>query len=57
VDVCTIVSSVIRMAHCLHLRVVAKGVETLQQRQCPLDLARAEIAIGLFEDLEKSVAK
>ena len=33
VDVCTIVSSVIRMAHCLHLRVVAEGVETLQQLQ------------------------
>lgn len=31
VDVCTIVSSVIRMAHCLHLQVVAEGVETLQQ--------------------------
>jgi diguanylate cyclase (GGDEF)-like protein/PAS domain S-box-containing protein len=33
VDVCTIVSSVIRMAHCLHLQVVAEGVETLQQLQ------------------------
>jgi diguanylate cyclase (GGDEF)-like protein/PAS domain S-box-containing protein len=32
-DVCTIVSSVIRMAHCLHLQVVAEGVETLQQLQ------------------------
>jgi len=32
-DACTIVSSVIRMAHCLHLRVVAEGVETLQQLQ------------------------
>jgi diguanylate cyclase (GGDEF)-like protein len=32
-DDCTIVSSVIRMAHCLHLRVVAEGVETLQQLQ------------------------
>jgi diguanylate cyclase (GGDEF)-like protein/PAS domain S-box-containing protein len=30
-DACTIVSSVIRMAHCLHLQVVAEGVETLQQ--------------------------
>jgi diguanylate cyclase (GGDEF)-like protein/PAS domain S-box-containing protein len=33
VDVCTIVSSVIRMAHCLNLQVVAEGVETLQQLQ------------------------
>jgi diguanylate cyclase (GGDEF)-like protein/PAS domain S-box-containing protein len=33
VDVSTIVSSVIRMAHCLHLQVVAEGVETLQQLQ------------------------
>jgi diguanylate cyclase len=32
-DACTIVSSVIRMAHCLRLRVVAEGVETLQQLQ------------------------
>jgi diguanylate cyclase (GGDEF)-like protein/PAS domain S-box-containing protein len=32
-DVCTIVSSVIRMAHSLHLQVVAEGVETLQQLQ------------------------
>jgi diguanylate cyclase (GGDEF)-like protein/PAS domain S-box-containing protein len=32
-DACTIVSSVIRMAHCLHLQVVAEGVETLQQLQ------------------------
>jgi diguanylate cyclase (GGDEF)-like protein/PAS domain S-box-containing protein len=32
-DVGTIVSSVIRMAHCLHLQVVAEGVETLQQLQ------------------------
>jgi diguanylate cyclase (GGDEF)-like protein/PAS domain S-box-containing protein len=32
-DVCTIVSSVIRMAHCLHLQVVGEGVETLQQLQ------------------------
>ncbi len=31
VDVGTIVSSVIRMAHCLHLQVVGEGVETLQQ--------------------------
>jgi len=30
-DVCTIVSSVIRMAHCLHLPVVGEGVQTLQQ--------------------------
>jgi diguanylate cyclase (GGDEF)-like protein/PAS domain S-box-containing protein len=30
-DVGTIVSSVIRMAHCLHLQVVGEGVETLQQ--------------------------
>jgi diguanylate cyclase (GGDEF)-like protein len=33
VDACTIVSSAIRMAHCLHLKVVAEGVETLQQLQ------------------------
>jgi diguanylate cyclase (GGDEF)-like protein/PAS domain S-box-containing protein len=33
VDVGTIVSSVIRMAHCLHLQVVAEGVETVQQLQ------------------------
>jgi diguanylate cyclase (GGDEF)-like protein/PAS domain S-box-containing protein len=33
VDVGTIVSSVIRMAHCLHLQVVAEGVETPQQLQ------------------------
>jgi diguanylate cyclase (GGDEF)-like protein/PAS domain S-box-containing protein len=32
-DVCTIVSSVIRMARSLHLQVVAEGVETLQQLQ------------------------
>jgi diguanylate cyclase (GGDEF)-like protein/PAS domain S-box-containing protein len=32
-DACTIVSSVIRMAHCLNLQVVAEGVETLQQLQ------------------------
>ena len=32
-DACTIVSSVIRMAHCLHLQVVAEGVETFQQLQ------------------------
>jgi diguanylate cyclase (GGDEF)-like protein/PAS domain S-box-containing protein len=32
-DAGTIVSSVIRMAHCLHLQVVAEGVETLQQLQ------------------------
>jgi diguanylate cyclase (GGDEF)-like protein/PAS domain S-box-containing protein len=30
-DCCTIVSSVIRMAHGLHLQVVAEGVETLRQ--------------------------
>jgi diguanylate cyclase (GGDEF)-like protein/PAS domain S-box-containing protein len=30
-DAGTIVSSVIRMAHCLHLQVVGEGVETLQQ--------------------------
>ena len=30
---CTIVSSVIRMAHCLHLQVIAEGMETLQQPQ------------------------
>jgi diguanylate cyclase (GGDEF)-like protein/PAS domain S-box-containing protein len=30
-DASTIVSSVIRMAHCLHLQVVGEGVETLQQ--------------------------
>jgi diguanylate cyclase (GGDEF)-like protein/PAS domain S-box-containing protein len=33
VDVGTIVSSVIRMAHCLHLQVIAEGVETPQQLQ------------------------
>jgi diguanylate cyclase (GGDEF)-like protein/PAS domain S-box-containing protein len=32
-DVSTIVSSVVRMAHGLHLRVVGEGVETLQQLQ------------------------
>jgi diguanylate cyclase (GGDEF)-like protein/PAS domain S-box-containing protein len=31
VDTGTIVSSVIRMAHCLHLRVVGEGVETVEQ--------------------------
>jgi diguanylate cyclase (GGDEF)-like protein/PAS domain S-box-containing protein len=30
-DVCTIVSSVIRMAHGLHLQVIGEGVETLKQ--------------------------
>jgi diguanylate cyclase (GGDEF)-like protein/PAS domain S-box-containing protein len=30
-DASTIVSSVIRMAHCLHLQVVGEGVETLEQ--------------------------
>jgi EAL domain-containing protein (putative c-di-GMP-specific phosphodiesterase class I) len=32
-DAGTIVSSVIRMAHCLHLQVVAEGVETREQLQ------------------------